>query len=116
MRSSRRGASNPAARSCSSVPPVLARRTARGRSPGVVLAALNQWLASAERATDRFATALALRIDPRSGRMDIASAGHLGPFVKSPCGAVHGLLLAGGVALGIWPGQCYAETAVRLRM
>jgi hypothetical protein len=87
---------------------------ARGRSPGVVLAALNHWLASGERAPDQFATALALRIDPRSGRMDIASAGHLGPFVKSPCGAVHGLLLAGGVALGIWPGQCYAEIAVRL--
>ena len=93
---------------------VARAQLARGRSPGIVLAALNQLLASAERATDRFATGLALRIDPRSGRVEIASAGHLGPFVKSACGAVHAVSLAGGGALGIWPGQRYAETTVRL--
>jgi serine phosphatase RsbU (regulator of sigma subunit) len=93
---------------------VARAQLARGQSPAIVLAALNQWLASAERAMDRFATGLALRIDPRSGRVEIAGAGHLGPFVKTACGAVHALSLAGGVALGIWPGQRYHETAVRL--
>lgn len=93
---------------------VARAQLAHGRSPGSVLAALNQRLATAERAIDRFATGLALRIDPRSGRVEIASAGHLGPFVKSACGVVHALSPAGGGALGIWPGQRYAETAVRL--
>jgi len=83
-----------------------------GRSPSAVLAALNRSLAGVERATDRFATGLALRVDPRSGRVEIASAGHLGPLVASASGAVRAFPLAIGVALGIWPEQQYAETAV----
>ena len=87
---------------------------ARGGSPRAILAALNQSLARAERATDRFATALALRVDPRVGRVEIASAGHLGPLVSSAGGAVRAFPIAIGVALGIWPGQQYPETIVEV--
>jgi serine phosphatase RsbU (regulator of sigma subunit) len=82
---------------------VARAQLARGRSPGAVLAALNQRLATTERATGRFATALALRVDPRSGWVEIASAGHLGPLVASACDAVRAFPIAIGVALGIWP-------------
>jgi serine phosphatase RsbU (regulator of sigma subunit) len=87
---------------------------ARANSPGVVLAALNEWLARASQPADRFATALALRVDPRSGRAEIASAGPLGPFLKNARGAVRAFPLATGVALGFFPGQRYLETAVQL--
>jgi serine phosphatase RsbU (regulator of sigma subunit) len=94
---------------------VARAQLAHGRSPGLVLAALNQWLATAASAAG-FATGLALRVDPRSGRVEIASAGHLGPLVASPNGAVRAFPLAIGVALGIWPGQRYPETVVELAL
>ena len=45
---------------------VVRAHLARAHSPGVVLAALNQCLAGAGHATDRFATALAVRIETRA--------------------------------------------------
>jgi len=69
---------------------------------------------AAGHAPDRFATALALRIDPRSGTAELASAGHLGPFLKSAGGTVRAFPLAIGVALGICPAQRYRETAVEI--
>lgn len=87
---------------------------ARERSPGMVLAALNEWVATAGHAPDHFATALALRIDPRSGRVELASAGHLGPFLKSARGTVRAFPLAIGIALGICAAQRYLETAIML--
>jgi phosphoserine phosphatase RsbU/P len=95
---------------------VARAQLAHGRSPGMVLAALNQWLASAAFAPDRFATGLALRIDPRSGRVEIASAGHLGPLVASANGAVRAFPLAIGMALGIWSAQRYPETVVEIAL
>jgi serine phosphatase RsbU (regulator of sigma subunit) len=84
------------------------------RSPAIVLGALNQWLARAAHAPDRFATALALRIDPRSGSVELASAGHLGPFLKTARGSVRAFPLAIGVALGICPAERYVETTINL--
>jgi sigma-B regulation protein RsbU (phosphoserine phosphatase) len=93
---------------------VAAAQLARGSSPGAMLAALNQSLASTLRATDRFATGLALRVDPRSGRVEIASAGHLGPLVASALDAVRAFPIAIGVALGIWPARQYVETVAAI--
>ena len=93
---------------------VVRRQLARGRSPGAVLAALNKCLARADHATDLFATAVAMRINPRSGKAEIASGGHLGPFLKSARGLVRAFPLAIGAALGICPAQRYPETALEL--
>src|SRR6185369_12014168 len=88
-----------AAAIATAVRPLLRRCLARGDAPGRVLMALNDWISRHVR--DSFVTALAIRIDPTDGRTEIASAGHLGPFVRRRSGAVHALTLAGSVPLGM---------------
>jgi sigma-B regulation protein RsbU (phosphoserine phosphatase) len=85
----------------------------RSPSPGRVLTELNDWLVRVKK-FDRFITAVALRIDPAAGHMRMASAGHLGPFVRQEDGRARQMPLAIGVALGVLPGQVYAETPVVL--
>jgi phosphoserine phosphatase RsbU/P len=92
---------------------ILRQTIARGESPGAVLAALNEWLV-AQRIDDRFVTAVCVRIDAVTGLAEIASAGHLGPFVKRAAGAAAELPHAVGLALGILPAQVYQETSVEL--
>jgi serine phosphatase RsbU (regulator of sigma subunit) len=92
---------------------VLRQRLAHGDPPGALLAALNDWLV-AQRNDERFVTALCLRVDPLSGRADMAGAGHLGPFVKRAAGPVACVALSGGLALGILPVQSYQETTLEL--
>jgi serine phosphatase RsbU (regulator of sigma subunit) len=53
---------------------------------------------------------LCVRVDPQSGRIDIASAGHLGPFVKRANGGAVEVAMAVGPALGILPAQVYQQT------
>jgi serine phosphatase RsbU (regulator of sigma subunit) len=92
----------------------LRQHLARGESPAAVLAAVNDWLAE-QRTHDHFVTAVCVRIDVRSGRADVASAGHLGPFVKRAGGSAESVAPGTGLALGILPGQIYAERALELR-
>ena len=92
---------------------ILRQTIARSESPGTVLAALNDWLV-AQRIDDRFVTAVCVRIDAVTGLAEIASAGHLGPFVKRAVGAAAALPHAVGLALGILPAQIYQETSVEL--
>jgi len=92
---------------------VIRQGLARGDAPAAVLAALNESLVH-QKTHDRFVTALCLRFDPQARRADIASAGHLGPFIKRARGGVEELPMGIGLALGILPAQIYQETAVEL--
>ena len=92
---------------------ILRQTIARGEAPGTVLAALNDWIV-AQRIDDRFVTAVCVRIDAVTGRAEIASAGHLGPFVKRAAGGAEELPYSVGLALGILAAQSYQETSVAL--
>src|SRR5579871_472101 len=91
---------------------ILRQEIARGASPGTVLSALNDWMF--KQADDRFVTAVCVRVDAVSGLSEIASAGHLGPFVKRADGSAEDLPRAAGLALGILAAQLYPETTVEL--
>lgn len=92
---------------------VLRQGMARGESPGVVLGTLNEWLVK-QQTDDRFVTAVCVRLNPVSGDAVIASAGHLGPFVKRARGGAEDMPPSVGLALGILPGQTYRELNVEL--
>lgn len=108
------GSGPPAAMVVSVVRPVLQRCLAHGEAPATVLKILNDWLVR-ERTDDVFVTAVAVRIDARSGRTEIASAGHLGPFIRRGSGSVEALMLSPGVPLGMLPGQTYQELTLDLQ-
>ena len=91
----------------------LRQHLARGEEPAMVLSAVNEWMTS-RNSSDRFVTAVCARIDLRAGRADVASAGHLGPFVKRANGGVDSLATGAGLALGILPEQTYQETSLDL--
>jgi serine phosphatase RsbU (regulator of sigma subunit) len=91
----------------------LRQHLARAEAPSAVLSAVNEWLV-AHKGSDRFVTAVCARIDLRLGRAEIASAGHLGPFVKRASGAVESLATGAGLALGILPNQSYQQTDLDL--
>jgi serine phosphatase RsbU (regulator of sigma subunit) len=93
--------------------PFLHHSLALCESPGSVLAALNEGLVD-EGLPDRFVTAVAVRVDVKTGHVEIACAGHLGPFVRRASGAVHLVDRATGVPLGLVAGERYEEIALRL--
>ena len=95
---------------------ILRQAMGRGESPGTVLGTLNEWLVDqqTQQTDDRFVTAVCLRLNPISGAAVIASAGHLGPFVKRARGGAQDLPPSVGLALGILPGQVYREVSVEL--
>ncbi len=92
---------------------VLRQHLARAEGPAAILSAVNEYLL-ARKTSDRFVTAVCARIDLRAGRAEVASAGHLGPFVKRANGGVESLANGAGLALGILPGQSYQETSLDL--
>lgn len=92
---------------------VLRQAIARGAAPGAVLAALNDSMVH-QHLDDRFATAVCARIDSVTGRVEIASAGHLGPFIRRAAGGAEDVTAAAGLALGILPGELYGEITVEL--
>lgn len=92
---------------------VLRQGLARGEAPGAVLSTLNDWLMQ-QPVDDRFVTAVCVRVNTVSGDAEIASAGHLGPFVKRARGGAEDLPPAVGLALGIFPGQSYRAVHVEL--
>jgi len=107
----------PAAAPVSGLRWVLRQGMARGESPGTVLRMLNDWLVREQvqqQVHDRFVTAVCVRVHPVSGDAEIASAGHLGPFVKRARGGAEALPPSVGLALGIFPGETYREVAVEL--
>jgi serine phosphatase RsbU (regulator of sigma subunit) len=102
-----------AAKVAARIRPFLHHSLARGESPGRVLAALNEALVD-EAFADRFVTAVAVRVDVLTGLVEIACAGHLGPFVRRSSGRVHAIDRATGVPLGLVAGERYEEITVRL--
>jgi serine phosphatase RsbU (regulator of sigma subunit) len=92
---------------------VLRQRLAHGDAPGLLLATLNDWLVQ-QKVDERFVTAVCVRIDPVTCGVDVACAGHLGPFVKRAAGHAETLPIAVGAALGIFPAQTYQEMSAAL--
>ena len=87
----------------------------RGEAPGQVLAAVNEWLI-AQNVTERLVTALCIRIDVTSGLAEIASAGHLGPFLKRMSGKVEILSPPPALPLGILVGEVYHQISTVLSL
>jgi sigma-B regulation protein RsbU (phosphoserine phosphatase) len=102
-----------AAKVAARIRPFLHHSLARGESPGRVLAVLNEGLIH-EGLAERFVTAVAVRVDVRTGIGEIACAGHLGPFVLRASGRVQMVCRASGVPLGLVAGEHYEEIGVRL--
>jgi chemotaxis family two-component system sensor kinase Cph1 len=102
-----------AAQIANRVRPFLHSSLARGEAPGRVLTVLNERFMSCG-LRKRFVTAVAVRIDVLCGSVEIACAGHLGPFVRRASGGVQALNEATGVPLGLLPGETYGEIALEL--
>jgi len=95
------------------VRPALQHHLGHGDGPGDVLAGVNEWLCA--RLEDHtFVTAVAVRIDAGSGHVEVASAGHLGPFIRRRGGQAEALDLSPGVPLGMLPEQAYPELSFDL--
>ncbi len=80
--------------------------------PGDLLAAANEVLLG-EVVAGRFVTMLCLTIDPQSGELACASAGHPPPRLVTPDGASEQVSVS-GLALGVESGQSYETTRLRL--
>ena len=75
-------------------------------SPGAVLAQVNDLLC-ADIPAHMFVTCLALVLDPASGQVEFANAGHDVPYVRTASGVTE--LRARGMPLGLMPGMAYEE-------
>ncbi len=80
--------------------------------PGELLAQANE-VALGELAGGNFVTMLCVTVDPKTGAVSAASAGHPPARMLSPDGQVSGLAPR-GLALGIEAGQRYEQVAVTL--
>jgi serine phosphatase RsbU (regulator of sigma subunit) len=81
-------------------------------SPGEVLAHVNDLLC-ADIPAHMFVTCLALVLDPASGRLDFANAGHDVPYVRTAGGVAE--LRARGMPLGLMPGTEYEEKTFQMQ-
>jgi sigma-B regulation protein RsbU (phosphoserine phosphatase) len=92
---------------------LVRQHLACGETPGAVLRLLNDSIVAGNE-PDLFVTAVGVQVDPQSGVVKVASAGHLGPFVKRACGDAQELVMEEGAALGIMPAQSYVEARLEL--
>ncbi|WP_151773537.1 SpoIIE family protein phosphatase [Streptomyces abyssomicinicus] len=87
---------------------------AEGHPPDAVLSRASRFLQGINdsEGTDdtRFATCLYVEVDPDSGALTIARAGHLDPAIRLADGTVLLRPTAGGLPLGIWPDTDYPVT------
>ena len=77
------------------------------QSPGEILTAMNYRMLN--RSAGGFTTCLVVRVD-RDGRLTIANAGHLAPYLNG-----HELAVHGGMPLGLEATRSYAESSFVLR-
>jgi serine phosphatase RsbU (regulator of sigma subunit) len=75
-------------------------------APGAVLAHVNDLLC-ADIPAHMFVTCLALVLEPLSGKVEFANAGHDVPYVRTADGVAE--LRARGMPLGLMPGMAYEE-------
>lgn len=80
-------------------------------SPGKLLARVNDVL-SQEMPMDMFVTCLLVILDPQTGRIRYANAGHNPPYLRTRYGARE--LKASGIPLGLFPGLEYEEKEAQL--
>jgi anti-sigma regulatory factor (Ser/Thr protein kinase) len=85
---------------------------AEGHDPGTVLSRANRLLVELD--TDLFATCLCLWLDPSTGQVEIVTAGHYPPIVRTPDGDDHGHQITAGIPLGIEPDARYETTRLTL--
>ncbi|WP_105973165.1 PP2C family protein-serine/threonine phosphatase [Streptomyces geranii] len=86
--------------------------TTVGQAPEEVMRSTNRLLI--DLGTELFASCLYLRLDPGSGRVVLARAGHPQPLLRAPDGRVRVLDLAGGPLLGIDASATYPTTEIEL--
>ncbi|WP_418958139.1 ATP-binding SpoIIE family protein phosphatase [Streptomyces tritici] len=90
-----------------------------GHRPDAVLSRASRFLHGITDGSDdpggpRFATCLYLEVDPETGSLDIARAGHPEPAVRTADGTVLQQPTAGGLPLGVDPDSDYPTTRLRL--
>ena len=90
---------------------------AEGHRPDAVLSRASRFLhglGEADPAELRFATCLYVEVDPASGVLEVARAGHLDPVFRMPDATVLTRPTAGGLPLGIDPDADYPTTRLVL--
>jgi serine phosphatase RsbU (regulator of sigma subunit) len=102
----------PAALVMASTHALLRAAAPRLISPGGVLAQVNDLLC-ADTPAHMFVTCMALVLDPASGEVTFANAGHDVPYVRTGGGVAE--LRARGMPLGIMPGTAYEEKSFTFR-
>lgn len=93
---------------------VMQATTRYQRSPGEVLASVNDFLED-NNAEELFVTLFYGVLDERSGRFTYANGGHNPPVVVDPEGSVFELESTGGIILGMFPGYEFKEAETDLR-
>ena len=86
---------------------VLRAEASRSDSPGIILARANELLVPEMPAT-MFVTCLFAILEPETGRIVLANAGHNLPYIRTDDGVVE--LRATGMPLGLMPSIVYEET------
>jgi serine phosphatase RsbU (regulator of sigma subunit)/anti-sigma regulatory factor (Ser/Thr protein kinase) len=86
---------------------VLRAEASRSDSPGTILARANELLVP-EMPARMFVTCLFAILDPETGRIVMANAGHNLPYIRTDEGVTE--LRATGMPLGLLPGIVYEET------
>lgn len=102
----------PAALVMASTHSLLRSSAPRLTSPGKVLAQVNDLLCE-DIPAHMFVTCLILVLDPSTGLVEYANAGHDLPYVRTSDGVVE--LRATGMPLGLMPGMAYEEKQCELR-
>ncbi len=102
----------PAALVMASTHALLRSAAPRLISPGAVLAHVNDLLC-ADIPAHMFVTCLALVLDPATGQVEFANAGHDVPYVRTAGGVAE--LRARGMPLGLMPGMDYEEKSFRFQ-
>src|SRR5579859_3405186 len=102
----------PAALVMASTHALLRSAAPRLIAPGEVLANVNDLLC-ADIPAHMFVTCLALVLDPLTGHLVFANAGHDVPYVRTADGVAE--LRARGMPLGLMPGSAYEEKTFQLR-
>ncbi|HET7385728.1 MAG TPA: PP2C family protein-serine/threonine phosphatase [Nocardioidaceae bacterium] len=101
----------PAALVMASTHALLRSTTAKASSPGEVLARVNDLLCE-DIPAHMFVTCFALVMDPSTGQVEYANAGHDLPYLRGAAGVVE--LRATGMPLGLMAGMSYEERAAVL--
>jgi len=101
----------PAALVMASTHALLRAAAPRLLSPGATLAQVNDMLCG-DIPAHMFVTCIALVLDPMTGRIQFANAGHDLPYMRTGAGVVE--LRATGMPLGLMPGMVYDEETVTL--